>query len=232
MCSTKKFIGILFLLVIPVFSFSQTVVVKKEKSRINGEQLEGFEVILEGKAEDVRAAYIKFLKPIGKTKQTSDNITINEPSLNGIGYTKPFFALIKENGSTTTAWIGINPAGWDETESKQVNNELEKLMKEFGVKFYRDKIQVQVDESLRAQQAVEKQQQRLVNENKLLTTKLEDNKREKIQLEKSIENNKLEYEELLKKIENNKHAQDSVTLVGEQVKKVVEANKEKQRKVN
>lgn len=232
MCSTKKFIGILFLFVIPVFSFSQTVVVKKEKSRINGEQLEGFEVTLEGKAEDVRAAYVKFLKPVGKIKQTSENIIINEPSLNGIGYTNPLFTVIKENGNTTSAWIGINPAGWNETEAKQINNELEKLMKEFGVKFYRDKIQVQVDESLRAQQAVEKQQQRLINENKLLTTKLEDNKREKIQLEKSIENNKLEYEELLKKIENNKHAQDSVTLVGEQVKKVVEANKEKQRKVN
>lgn len=232
MCSTKKFIGILFLFVIPVFSFSQTVVVKKEKSRVNGEQLEGFEVTLEGKGEDVRAAYVKFLKPVGKIKQTSENIIINEPSLNGIGYTNSLFAVLKENGNTTSAWIGINPTGWNETEAKQINNELEKLMKEFGVKFYRDKIQVQVDESLRAQQAVEKQQQRLINENKLLATKLEDNKREKIQLEKSIENNKLEYEELLKKIENNKHAQDSVTLVGEQVKKVVEANKEKQRKVN
>ena len=71
-----------------------------------------------------------------------------------------------------------------------------------------------------------------MNENKSLNTKLEDNKREKIQLDKSIENNKLENETLLKKIGKNKHDQDSVTLAGEQVKKVVEMHKEKQKKVN
>lgn len=220
------------LLIVPGFAFSQTVTVQKDKGRIQGETLEGFEVTLEGNVDEVRTALIKFLKPVGKIKQTSDNITIQAPALNGIGYTNPIFALTKESGNKTSAWIGINPSGWNETEAKQVNHELEKLMKEFGVKFYRDKIQVQVDESVRAQQAVEKQQQRLSNENKMLTTKLEDNKREKIQLEKSLENNKLAYEELLKKIENNKHAQDSVAQAGEQIKKVVESHKEKQRKVN
>ena len=40
MPSTKKFIGILFLLVIPVFSFSQTVIVKKEKRTVMVKLLE------------------------------------------------------------------------------------------------------------------------------------------------------------------------------------------------
>jgi hypothetical protein len=105
-------------------------------------------------------------------------------------------------------------------------------MHDFGVKFYREKIQVQIDESLRAAQAVDKQQQKLTNENKNLNVKLEDNKREKIQLEKSIENNKLANADLLKKIAKNKHDRDSVALAGVQIKKVMEAQKEKQRKVN
>ena len=114
----------------------------------------------------------------------------------------------------------------------KLNKELEKLMKDFGIKFYRDQIQVQIDESLRATQAVEKQQQRLLNENKSLSAKLEDNKREKVQLEKSIENNKVETVTLIKKLEQNKKTQDSVAVADEQIKKVVEMHKERQRKVN
>jgi hypothetical protein len=71
-----------------------------------------------------------------------------------------------------------------------------------------------------------------VNEKKTLLTKVEDNKLEKIQLEKALANNKLENELLLKKIEKNKLDQDSVALAGEQIKKVTELHKERQRKVN
>jgi hypothetical protein len=51
-------------------------------------------------------------------------------------------------------------------------------------------------------------------------------------LEKSLENNKTENQELLKRIEQNKKAQDSVAVAAEQIKKVVEMHKERQRKVN
>jgi hypothetical protein len=152
--------------------------------------------------------------------------------VNGLAYSQPLFASVKSNGTKSTAWIGINSKTWNKADAEKINKELEKIMYDFGVKFYRDRIQGQVDESLRAVQAVEKQQQRLVNENKNLNTKLEDNKREKLQLEKSLENNKLEYESLLLKIEQNKKAQDSVAVAREQVKKVVEIHREKQRKVN
>jgi hypothetical protein len=129
------------------------------------------------------------------------------------------------------AWIGSKSPGQD-ADASNINAALEKLIADFGVKYYRDKIQVQIDETNRAYQAVEKQKQRLVNENKTLLTKVEDNKREKIQLEKALENNKLENETLLKRIEKNKLDQDSVALAGEQIKKVAEIYKEKQRKVN
>ena len=106
------------------------------------------------------------------------------------------------------------------------------MIHDFGVSFHRDKIQKQVDESVRASEAVEKQQQRLNNQNRDLSTKIEDNKREKIQLEKSFEKNKLEFETLSKRLEKNKKDQDSVAVAGEQIKKVIELHKERQRKVN
>jgi hypothetical protein len=141
-----------------------------------------------------------------------------ESVINSRTYTTPVFALVKDNGKTSTVWIGIKTSAWSADDAAQVNKELEKMLHDFGVKFYRDKIQVQIDETNRAYQAVEKQKQRLVNEKKTLLTKVEDNK--------------LENELLLKKIEKNKLDQDSVALAGEQIKKVTELHKERQRKVN
>jgi len=232
MLATKKFLLIAFLILISTLTFSQTVKVKKESARIKGENTEGYEVELEGTVNEVNTSFVKFLKTTGKVKQSDDVITVNEPSLGSISYPLPVFAVSKDKGKSAAVWIGIKISDWPKEDGEKVNKELEKLAYDFGVKFYRDKIQVQIDESLRASQAVEKQQQKLANENKSLTTKLEDNKREKIQLEKSIENNTLENETLLKRIEKNKHDQDSVALAGEQIKKVVEMHKEKQRRVN
>jgi hypothetical protein len=232
MKSTKKFTALLVALFISLLALGQPVKVKKESARINGENIEGVEIELEGAYADVNASFVKYLKTSGKVKQSGDEITINEPTLNSIQYSAPVFATTKEKGKNTAAWIGIKSFDWPTESVDKVNKDLEKLLYEFGVKFLRDKIQVQVDESLRASQAVEKQQQKLVNQNKELNSKLEDNKREKIQLEKSIQNNTLEYETLLKKIEKNKHNQDSIALAGEQIKKVTELHKARQSTVN
>jgi hypothetical protein len=232
MSLTRTLILIVNVVMISTFADAQTVKVKKESARIKGENVEGYEVELEGTVAEVNASFIKYLKTNGKVKQGDGIITISEPTLNGSSYKFPVFAVTKDKGKNATAWIGIRVADWPKDDATKANQELEKTAHEFGVKFYRDKIQLQIDESLQASQAVDKQQQKLVNENKNLNTKLEDNKREKIQLEKSLENNKLENETLLKKIEKNKHDQDSVSVVGGQIKKVVEMQKEKQRKVN
>ncbi|HOX81793.1 MAG TPA: hypothetical protein PLJ60_06040 [Chryseolinea sp.] len=229
---TKKFTLLLPILLISSFALAQTVKVKKENARIKGENVEGFEIELDGEYADVNAAFVKYLKGIGKVKQSGDELTVNEPTLENTNYGMPVFGTTKEKGKNTSAWIGIKTSEWPSENVGKVNKELEKQLYEFGVKFYKDKIQLQVDESLRASLAVEKQQQKLVNQNKELTTKLEDNKREKIQLDKSIEKNALEYETLLQKIEKNKHDQDSVALAGEQIKKVMEMHKARQSKVN
>jgi hypothetical protein len=230
-CS-KKFIVFFGVFVIFSSTFSQTVKVKKETARVKGENLAGFEVELTGKPADVEESFSKFLKALGKGKQTDNVITLAEPTVGGKKYTFPVYGVTKDKGNTAAAWIGLKDSEWPKDESGKVIPELEKLIKEFGVKFYRDQIQLQIDESTRASQAVEKQQQRLVTENKSLTTKLEDNKREKIQLDKSLQANVVENGSLLKKLEKNKHDQDSVAVAGEQIKKVVEMHKERQRKVN
>jgi hypothetical protein len=93
-------------------------------------------------------------------------------------------------------------------------------------------VQKQIDETQQALDAVEKQQQRTLNQSKDLTIKVSNNEQEKIQLEKSLENNKLENVALKIRMENNKKAQDSLLNVNVQIKKVLETHKEKQRKIN
>jgi hypothetical protein len=227
--------GNLFLLLFLFSGFcaiSQAVKVKKETARIKNEYADGFEVELQASSGEVEAALVKYMKALGKTKDNDNFITVNEPTIQEIKYTAPVYAVTKQVGNIVSAWVGIDSRDWSKKEVEHINQYLEKSLYDFGVTFYRDKIQKQIDESVRAAQAVEKQQQRLQNQNRDLTTKIEDNKREKIQLEKSLENNKVELETLTKRLEKNRKDQDSVAVAGEQIKKVVEMHKEKQRKVN
>jgi hypothetical protein len=228
--SQKRLILLLLPFFIAAFAEAQSVKVTQEKARIKGENQPGYETALEGTLKEVTSSFEKQLRSLGKIKLMDGVYQISNPTLDGTTYPSPLYAVVKENAKGATVWMGVVATEWKDADA--VGKSLESFLHEFGVKFYRDKIQAQVDESTRALQTVEKQQQRLMTENKNLNTKLEDNKREKIQLEKSLENNKLEYETLLKKIEQNKKAQDSIAIANEQIKKVVEMHKERQKKVN
>lgn len=227
----RKFIG-LILIASTFAAIAQSVKVTKETARIKGKNADGFEVELEGTVDDVNAALTKYLRTFAKLKLGANPLTTSEVVIGGSNYKSPVYALTKEKSDRTAAWIGIRTDEWPAEESEKVSKELERLTYDFGVQFYRDKIQVQIDESTRALQAVERQQQRLLTENKNLNIRLENNQKEKVQLEKSLDVNKLEYLTLLTKIEQNKKSQDSLAIALEQVKKVVEMHKEKQKKVN
>ncbi len=213
--------------------YSQKVSVEKKSEKIKGESAEGYTTELEGKKDDVAASYSRFIKDLGKVKSGNDYQYIEGPALGGTIYTTGVvYAKTRGNEEKASVWLGIKAAEWTVNDITLVEKQLEKLVYQFGIKFYRDKIQVQINEGQQAADAVVRQQQRLTNQNKELNIKLGNNAQEKIQLDKSIEANKLENLVLIQKIENNKLAQDSVKLAGEQIKKVIEAHKERQRKVN
>ena len=228
----NKFLSVALLM----FSFSvaaQKVTVTRQPEKIKTENAEVFSATLQGSKDEVTAALTKFLKEIGKVRQGAEIITISDPVLNGTAFTKKiFYAFAKGDDKTTSVWLGLIESEWESSEINYANRELEKLTYQFGIKFYQDKVQAQIDETQQALDAVERQQQRLTNQNKDLNTKLVNNEQQKIQLEKSLENNKLEHAVLLQKIENNKKAQDSLLNVGVQIQKVLEQQKEKQRKIN
>jgi hypothetical protein len=211
---------------------AQKVAVKNSRETLKGEGTDGYSTELEGKKEDVQSSWTKFLKDIGKVRQ-GDPVTVSEPVFNALTFSKGvLYARVQEKGDKTTVWLGIKPDEWDSGDVNRINHELEKAVYRFGVKFYRDKIQVQIDEAQEAADAVEKQKQRALNQQKDLGNKLVANEQEKIQLEKSIENNKFENAVLLVKIKNNKKAQDSLAHAAEQIQKIKAQHQERQQKVN
>ncbi len=215
--------------------FAQKVSVSKKSDKIKGENAEGYGTDLEGKKDNVVAAWSRFLKDLGKVKSGSDYQYVEGPAMGGTIYTTGIvYATVTGNGDEEKAsvWMGIKSTEWTVNDISLVENQLEKLVYQFGVKFYREKIQAQIDEGQQALDAVVRQQQRLTNQNKDLNIKLGNNGQEKIQLDKAAEANKFENLVLIQKITNNKKSQDSVALAGEQIKKVIEMHKERQRKVN
>jgi hypothetical protein len=229
---TKKFV-FLFSIALTSIAFSQTVIVNKESSRVKGDNADGYAVVLEGSVDEVTSAFSKYIRSFAKLKLAANPMTTSELVIGGTSYKSPVYAKVNEKGQGAEAWMGLKESEWpDEGDAEKVMNELKKLMYDFGLKYYRDKIQVQIDEATRALQAAEKQQQRLLTDNKTLNVKLENNAKEKIALEKSLENNKLLNLSLLTQLDQNVKSQDSVAVVAEQIKKVVEMHKERQNKVN
>ncbi len=215
-------------------SRAQTVTVKPTSEKVKGDKLDGFSTELEGKNSDINSQWNKFLKEVGRVKMfSSDPQVITEPNFNGTVYPKGIlYAYIFDNGNLTRVWLGIQPKNWEEKDVEFANKQLEKLVYQFGIQFHRSKVQAQINETKEAADAVEKQKQRLVNQNKDMNIQLGNNEQEKIHLDKSVDANKLEHEALLIKLERNKKAQDSLANVSEQIKKVMITHQDQLRKIN
>lgn len=228
---------LVFCLLISVSLQAQKVTVTSQTEKVKDESVEGYTTELEGKKNEVNEAWIKFLKDIGKVRQSVDPVTVSEPVFNGLVFSKGIiYAIVKSTGTgtaeKTTVWLGIKPSEWEKSNVNRINNELEKGVYRFGVKYYRDKIQVQIDEAQQALDAVDKQKLRFSNQQKDMTIQLSNNEQEKIQLDKSLETNKLENALLKTKLVNNKKAQDSLAEATIQIKKIKLLHQERQRKVN
>jgi hypothetical protein len=217
-----------------ITSLAQSIEVKKTGEKVKGDKVEGFSVELEGKFSDVNSQWSKFLKDIGRVKLfSSDPTVVTEPVFNGTVYPKGvMYAYIFENGTTARVWLGIQPKEWEEKDVEFANKQLEKLAYQFGLQFSRSKVQIDIDQAREAAAAVEKQRQRLIGQNKDMTIQLANNEQEKIHLSKSVDANNLEHEALLIKLDRNKKAQDSLTHVNEQIKKVMTTHQERLRKIN
>lgn len=229
----NKFFTLVLLLVSGTCLWAQRVLVDRSSEKVRGESADGYRTELTGAAEIVASAWSKYIKELGKGKGVGDYIAIAQPALGGTVYEKGVvYAKVTGRGPSATVWLGLIESAWSVNDISLVYKELEQAVYRFGVKFYRDQIQLQIDEAQQAVDAVERSQTRLLSQNKDLSNKLTNNESEKIRLEKQLENNQLEHAALLTRLETNRKAQDSVAAAMIPIKKILESHQERQRKVN
>ncbi|MFM8346905.1 MAG: hypothetical protein ACKOAR_02555 [Bacteroidota bacterium] len=213
--------------------FAQQISVSSDSRTVKGATADGFTVSIEGSAESVSQSLVRFLKGYGKPKAAGNVITVTSPVLGGNPYEKQFmYAVAAGDATSSTAWIGLNKEEWPNNDTEVLLARIKDLTYQFGVKYYRDRMQMQIDETQQAVEAIERKVQRLIQQNKDLNIKLLDNEQNKVKLEKALVQNGLDHASLLLKIEANKKSQDSVAAAGVQVKKVLDAQRDKQSKIN
>lgn len=118
-----------------------------------------------------------------------------------------------------------------DTVENSIVIDLEKMTYNFGVDFYRFLAQEDIDESLQALAYTERQHQRLLKDSVNLQRNLKDNQDEKVELEEALELNGLNYQVLLQKIENNSQSQDSLLMVMEKIRRLIEVQKKKKEEI-
>lgn len=221
------------MLIMAGFSRAQTIAVVKENHRIKGNNASGFSLELTGSMADAESSLPKFLKNFGKTRSNVDYTSVSNPFLGGITYEgRVLYATLKGNEKKCEVWIGVDTAEWRGEDVGRILEKVKKVVNQFGVRFYFDLVQKEIDESQQAFDATEKQKTRLVNQSKDLNIRLSNNEQERLHLQKALETNELERTVIFQKLENNKKEQDSVTNAGLQIKKVLDAQKEKQKRIN
>lgn len=223
----------IFLFCVAGSATAQTVQSREETARIKGDALKGYAVTLAAPRGAVESAWQKQIKELGKFRSSSDYYFVTDPVIEGTAYPKGIvYARTDGSDGQVTVWVGIKDTEWSEGEAATVRKELAQWPYRFAVKFYRDQVQGQIDEAQRALDATERQYQRAVNQSKDLATKLTNNENENARLKRALEANALENAVLKQKIIDNKKAQDSIAQASQQILKVLEAQKEKQRKIN
>ncbi len=229
-----KFLSLLSIICFYQFTEAQTVTVKRVSEKVKGENMDGFTTDLKGKRNDVTSTLTKIVKEHGKIKfLSSDPIIITNPVLDGTLYEKGIlYAFVKEAGTNSTVWIGRKASDWTEAQLETVDKQLEKLVYQTGIKFYRDAVQHDIDQAQQAIDAVDRQISKAFNQEKDLGKKLLNNEQEKVKLEQALEANKLENAVLKVKIENNKKAQDSLANSMTHIQEMKKIHETKMRAIN
>lgn len=218
---------------LPVAVFAQKVVAESENRNIKGNDAKGYSVELQASSESVQDALIRFMRDVGKVKTAGGVITVTSPTLGGTVWDKLLiYGQTKGDLNTCKAWMGLIPGEWEGRDTNTPLASLKEMVYQFGVKYYRDLVQQEIDETQKAVDATEKKLLRTSGQGKDLAGRLSANEAEKIKLDKLLEMNASEHVLLLQKIEANKKSQDSLTNAAAQIRKVLDAQKEKQSKIN
>jgi len=210
-----------------------TIATMQAAEKIRDEVCSGYSIKIAGEFNEVHDAFIKNLKTYGKVKEDRRRISVSNPSINGTMHQeKSMYALAKKGAPENYLWVGINMQEWEQASIDLINPQMEQVLKNFVLAYYRGRAQKKIDETQKAWNSIEKLQSKTVKQSSDLSRRLENNVKEKARLQQAIVDNDNENVSLKARLVSNKKAQDSIAKVLEQVKKKMAVHQEELRKIN
>ena len=223
------------LLIVCNISFGQKVTVEEIEEIINKVPRTGLATILDLDKKFVDKLWSKHLKKYGSKVSSSKGVyTIESVNISGIS-NRPIRVIsgVKSTGKGMRVWwvLDLGDSYVTKSENKSAYNAAEKILHDFGVKAYREYINIQIEDAEKLLGKMVKKYEKEVKEGIDLQKSVERNKDEKIRLENAIVKNEDDLEQLLKDIEQNKKDQLKSNDDVEKMKGSVERVKAKLAKV-
>lgn len=217
-------------LFIAFFSFvnlqAQQVEIIKKKNRIGEDLIEGHVSIIIGNEDKIEKEWYKELRTLGRLREEGNYLTVKEATFENWGEkTLSIYSKLMATDSLTEIWVTWKENELNEDSVKLVNDNLQQLLYNFSLNYYKNRAQEKVDEAERAVAFTEKKKQKLEAEAIELEKDLVDNTEEIKRLKLLLEKNELEEKVISQKIIDNKADQDTTLIDIERLKRVVEQKK-------
>lgn len=185
--------------------FAQKVIVKADEERIDNTPRSGLSTVIILEKDEVEKAWIKQLKEFGKVESKNGNYIVDKVIIPSISTTPvKLFSTTIASKEGTKVFLAVDLGKeYVSTDTKTEYNATEKILKNFGVKLYRDDINDQIEAAEKAQTNSARNQERKYKEGQALLTNKEKNKQQKLDLFDQIKKNTSDSIMIHQQIEQN-----------------------------
>ncbi len=228
---------IVLLFVWPLFTKAQTVIVKEETARVEGQEVPGISATLEvNDAREVQKLWMNQFKSYGRVNERDGMFVVNEATIPKISMNSPartFSRILLTEGGTQVWWgieFGEAFVGPDHHPSKMAA--AKEALHQFGVDVYVNEVNKEISDAERAIQVEVKNYESLVKSGENFSEEFEKNHLQKLKLEERlvqnridsvnisnlIGQNKIDQTESLEEIEKLKQAKELIKAKLERIK--------------
>ncbi len=202
----KKIISSALLIGFMSFASAQTVKVIESDKEVEKVIRTGLSITLELDSKSVEKLWKKEMKEYGKTNKMGKFTSLpvaNIPAVSGTPVSV-LTSVASSGKKGTVVWIAIDLGSEWVTKSNSKYSSVEKLLHDFGVKAYVDDINKDIEAAETALGKASKDYDKIQKEGEKLVGSLEQNARQKVNLEKQLSNNASKKIQLEKDIDQNK----------------------------
>lgn len=188
--------------------FAQTITVIPSQIEIEKVTRPGLETLLDLDKNQAKDDLKKYLKDFGKVETSDNEFIVESAEISSIS-TSPvkIYATIDKSKKGIKVLMAIDAGDKWITRDDAGYPQAEKILKDFGILAYTNKINEEIKEAEKALKKAEKEKEKAEKEGDKLGKDLKKNAEDKVKLEQDLVDNKEEKVKLEKDIESNKKDQ-------------------------